>query len=58
MWCASQDGALLLDADPEWAGAINAVLVRKGVRVKEIRKQTMAERLIVIEAALSPHDEE
>ena len=41
-----EDGALLLEVDPKWAGAINAVLVRKGVRVKEIRKQTTAERLI------------
>jgi hypothetical protein len=40
-------GALLLDADPELAGAINTVLVKWGVRVKEIRKQTMAERRIV-----------
>lgn len=37
-----EDGALLLEADPKWAGAINAVLVEKGVRVKEIRKQTTA----------------
>jgi hypothetical protein len=37
-----EDGALLLEADPNWAGAINAVLVEKGVRVKEIRKQSMA----------------
>ena len=37
-----EDGALLLEADPKWAGAINAVLVSKGVRVKEIRKQSMA----------------
>lgn len=37
-----EDGALLLEADPNWAGAINAVLVEKGVRVKEIRKQTTA----------------
>jgi len=37
-----QDGALLLEADPKWAEAINAVLVKKGVRVKEIRKQSMA----------------
>jgi hypothetical protein len=37
-----EDGALLLEADPKWAGAINAVLVEKGVRVKEIRKQSMA----------------
>ena len=27
------DGAHLLDADPAWAGAINTVLVMKGVRV-------------------------
>ena len=31
-----QDGALLLDADPAWAGAINTVLVKKGVRVNEL----------------------
>jgi hypothetical protein len=37
-----EDGALLLEADPKWAEAINAVLVEKGVRVKEIRKQSMA----------------
>ena len=30
------DGALLLDADPAWAGAINTVLVSKGVRVSEL----------------------
>jgi len=30
------DGALLLDADPAWAGAINTVLVMKGVRVNEL----------------------
>ena len=30
------DGALLLDADPAWAGAINMVLVKKGVRVSEV----------------------
>jgi hypothetical protein len=41
-----EDGALLLDAHPELAEAINTVLVTKGVRVKEIRKQTTAERLI------------
>ena len=41
-----EDGALLLNVDPEWAGAINTVLVSKGVRVREIRKQTKAaERL-------------
>lgn len=31
------DGSLLLDADLAWAGAINAVLVKKGVRVNELR---------------------
>jgi hypothetical protein len=41
-----EDGALLLDADPKLAGAINTVLVTKGVRVNELRKQTTAERLI------------
>jgi hypothetical protein len=35
-----EDGALLLDADPKLAGAINTVLVAKGVRVNELRKQT------------------
>jgi len=29
------DGALLLDADSAWTGAINTVLVTKGVRVSE-----------------------
>jgi hypothetical protein len=33
-----EDGALLLEADPAWAGAINAVLVKKGVRVSELRR--------------------
>jgi hypothetical protein len=41
-----EDGALLLDADPKWAGAIYAVLVENGVEVKEIRKATTPERLI------------
>jgi hypothetical protein len=31
------DGALLLDADLAWAEAINTVLVKKGVRVSELR---------------------
>ncbi len=31
------DGALLLAADPTWAGAINTVLVKRGVRVSELR---------------------
>jgi hypothetical protein len=40
------DGALLLDADPKLAGAIHTVLVTKGVRVNELRKQSTAERLV------------
>jgi hypothetical protein len=32
-----KDDALLLEADPGWAGAINTVLVMKGVRVSELR---------------------
>ena len=40
------DGALLLEVDPEWTGDINTVLVTKGVRVHEIRKEAVAERLI------------
>ena len=30
------DGALLLEADPAWAGSIYMVLVSKGVRVGEM----------------------
>ncbi len=30
------DGALLLEADPAWAGQINLVLVSKGVRVTQL----------------------
>jgi hypothetical protein len=41
-----EDGTLLLDADPKLAGAINTVLVIKGVRVNELRKQSTAERLV------------
>jgi glutathione synthase/RimK-type ligase-like ATP-grasp enzyme len=37
-----EDGALLLEVDPKWAGAINTVLETKGVRVNEIRKETAA----------------
>jgi hypothetical protein len=37
-----EDGALLLKVDPEWAGAINTVLVTKGVRVNELRKESAA----------------
>jgi hypothetical protein len=32
------DGALLLDADPSWAGALNTVLVKKGAQVSELRR--------------------
>jgi hypothetical protein len=41
-----ENGALLLEADPKWAGAINTVLVSKGVRVNELRKQTKATLLV------------
>jgi hypothetical protein len=41
-----EDGALLLEANPECAAAINTVLVAKGVRVNELRKETTAGRLI------------
>jgi hypothetical protein len=41
-----EDGALLLDADPNWAEAIKRVLVERGVRVKEIRKQSTAAQLV------------
>src|SRR5215203_3115195 len=36
VWVAN--GALELVADPAWAGAINTVLVKKGVRVDELRR--------------------
>ena len=45
MWCALRT-ALLLEVDPQWAGAINTVLVKKGVRVDELHKETTAERPI------------
>ena len=41
-----EDGALLLNVDPAWAGAINAVLVKKGVRVSELRKEITASQLM------------
>jgi hypothetical protein len=41
-----EDGALLLEVDREWTRAIYAALNEKNVWVKEIRKQTTAERLI------------
>jgi hypothetical protein len=31
-----EDDALLLQVDPQWAGAINSVLLSKGVRVDEL----------------------
>ena len=31
------DCTLLLHADPAWAGALNTVMVKKGVRVSELR---------------------
>jgi hypothetical protein len=37
-----EDGALLLKVDPKWVRAINTVLVTKGVRVNELRKETAA----------------
>jgi hypothetical protein len=42
------DGALLLDVDPAWAGAINTVLVSKGVWVDELRKQSKAAIRLVV----------
>jgi hypothetical protein len=41
-----KDGALVLEAYPEWAGAINTVLIEKGVRVNELRKEPTAARLM------------
>jgi hypothetical protein len=41
-----ENGALLLEVDPKWAGAINTVLVSKGVRVNGLRKQTKATLLV------------
>jgi hypothetical protein len=37
-----EDGALLLGANPDWAGAINTVLVKKGVTINELRKVSTA----------------
>lgn len=37
------DDALLLDADPAWAWAINTVLVKKGLRVRELRHGRISE---------------
>jgi hypothetical protein len=38
------DGALLLDADLAWAGAINTVLVKRGVRVSDLCRLQVAIR--------------
>ncbi len=35
------EGAFLLVVDPAWAGAINTVLVKKGVRVGELYRTTL-----------------
>ena len=32
----TEDGALLLDVDPAWAGSLKTVLVSKGVKVSEL----------------------
>lgn len=37
------EDALLLDADPAWAWAINTVLVMKGLRVSELRRGRISE---------------
>lgn len=34
------DDALWLDADPAWSGAVNTVLVKKGVRVSELIRRS------------------
>jgi hypothetical protein len=39
------DGTILLDANPAWAGAINTVLVKSGVRVNELRRADRRWRL-------------
>ena len=39
--------ALLLEVDPKWTGPIKEVLAKRSVRVKVIRRETTAERLIV-----------
>ena len=45
MWCALRT-VHFLEVDPKRAGAINTVLVSKGVRVNELRKQTKATLLV------------
>jgi hypothetical protein len=53
------DGALLLDADPAWAGAVNTVLVKKGARVSELRRVSRPQKAGQRRAArrLDRHDE-
>jgi hypothetical protein len=34
------DDVLWLDADPAWSGAVNTVLVKKGVRVSELARRS------------------
>ena len=53
----SGDGALLLEVDPQWAGATNTVLLSKGVRVDELRKQTTAGGLKPRSAHMNDDDE-
>ena len=36
--------ALFLDTDPAWAGAINTVLVKKGVRVSELHQVSRGQK--------------
>jgi hypothetical protein len=38
------DGALLLEADPSWAGALNTVLANKGARVSELRRMSTSQQ--------------
>ena len=49
------DGALLLDVEPAWAGAINTVLVKKGVRVIELRKETTASQSPCVGSVILGH---
>jgi hypothetical protein len=42
-----EDDALLLQVGPQWAGAINTVLLSKDVRVDELRKQSAAAELLM-----------
>ena len=37
----TMDGGLFLEAEPTWAGAINMVLVSKGVRVSELARSSL-----------------